>query len=154
MKTVQAADTAVSIWISREEPPTGQALLELVRRALTERGLAPWTETEVECFAAGEDTLVIARPAHNRRPAFYFADLEALIAGVWAGGDRLDGAGALYAAADGYLLAVAEDNAAPALYEYGRAGSASAEWEVHAREQGRCIIEKDAAGVLRRHFSR
>lgn len=151
MKTIQAASTAVSIWITREEAPTGQALLGLIRQALAERGLTPWSETEVECFAAGEDTLVIARPAQRLRPAFYFAELETLLSGVlsMAGGE-----GSLYALDDGYLLAVAEDAAAPGLYEYGRAMPVSSDWEVHAREQGRCIIEKNAAEVLRRHFSR
>lgn len=151
MKTVQAADTAVSIWITREEVPEGEALLAMIRQALTERGLAPWPETEVECFAAGEDTLVIARPARDMRPAFYFGDLEALLSGAR---DVPGGEGALYAVEDGYLLAVRPDAVVPALHEYGEAASVSADWEVHAREQGMCLVEAGAADVLRRHFSR
>ncbi len=151
MKTVQAAETAVSIWITREAVPEGDALLALVRRSLAERGLTPWPAVEAECFAAGEDTLVIARPARDRRPAFYFADLETLLSGALgvAGGENT-----LYAMDDGYLLAVGEEAVTPGLYEYGRAGSVSADWEIHAREQGMCLADGDAAGVLRRHFSR
>lgn len=151
MKTVQAAETAVSIWITREEVPRADALLALIRRSLAERGLTPWPAAEVECFAAGEDALVIARPARDMRPAFYFADLEALLSGALA---IRDGESALYALDSGYLLAVSETAAAPALYEYGEAALVSADWERHAVEQGMCLAEKDAAEVLRRHFSR
>lgn len=151
MKTVQAASTAVSILITREEVPRGEALVELVRRSLAERGLTPWPAVEVECFAAGEDTLVIARPARDTRPAFYFADLEALLSGAR---DVAGGESALYAADGGYLLAVDKEAVTPGLYEYGRAAPVSGDWEVHAREQGMCLAGEDAAGVLRRHFSR
>lgn len=151
MKMVQAADTAVSIWITREEVPTGKALLTLIRQALAERGLTPWPSAEIECFAAGEDTLVIARPAHARRPAFYFPELETLLSGALCVAEE---EGTLYGAGEGYLLALRPEAVVPALYEYGAASSVTAGWEVHAREQGRCLIEQHAAGVLRRHFSR
>ena len=151
MKTVQATDTAVSIWISREEPPSRAQMLRLVRQALADRGLAPWPETEAECFAAGQDTLVIARPGHPRRAAFYFGDLEDLLGGAFScpAGDS-----ALYAVGEGYVLAVAPEAAGPGLYEYGRPYEAGPLWEVHAREQGMCLIREDAAAVLSRYFSR
>ncbi len=151
MKTVQATDTAVSIWISREAAPTGEQMLLLVRQALMERGLAPWSETEAECFTAGEDTLVIARPGHGRRQGFYFADLEDLLAGAQG---CADGSGSLYALEEGYLLVLAPEAAGPALYEYGEARSMGPDWELHAREQGMGLIREDAAAVLRRVFSR
>ena len=151
MMTVQATDTAVSIWITREEPPTGAGLRLLVRQALAERGLAPWEEMEAECFAAGEDALVIARPVRGRRPAFYFPDLEALLAGALA---CADGPSALYAVQEGYVLAVDRQAAGPGLYEFGRADSVSAAWEIHAAEQGRALINRDAIGTLRRYFGR
>ncbi len=150
MKTVQATDTAVSIWISREAAPTREQMLSLVRQALEERGLAPWAETEAECFAAGEDTLVIARPVHGRQ-GFFFADLEALLGGALACADVPS---SLYVTEDGYLLAVAADGAAPALYEYGQARPVNAGWEAHAAEQGACLIREDAVACLRRFFSR
>lgn len=151
MRTIQAADTAVSILITREEAPTGRALLALIRQALTERGLTPWPDAEAECFAAGEDTLVIARPAHTRRPAFYFADLEALLGGALASAAEES---ALYLAREGGYILVVSAPAAPALYEYGEAFAASSLWEEHAREQGMCLVPERALETLARHFSR
>lgn len=149
MMQVQATDAAVSVWISGERPPAGDALRRLVRRALTERGLTPWPEVEAECFAVGEETLIIARPGHSSRPAFYFADLEALLDGALR---CADGPSALYTYDEGYLLAADGAAAGPALYEYGAADSVRPDWERHAAEQGRCLIRRDAIAVLRRYF--
>ena len=150
MRTVRATETSVSIWLSQEEtPPEGQ-MLALIRQALAAQGLDPWPETEAECFAAGGDTLIIARPVHPRRPAFYFDDLEALLAGI---ADCPDRGGSLYTYGDGYLLALPPEASAPALYEHGLAGSVTADWEVHAREQGQCLIRDTAVFDLRRCFS-
>ena len=149
MMQVQASDTAVSIWVSREQAPAGQALRRLVRRALAERGLAPWDAVEMECFAAGEDALIIARPVRNGRPAFYFEQLEPLLAGALR---CADGPSALYTYAGGYLLAVDKRAAGPALYEFGRARYVRPEWECHAAEQGGCLIPDNAIATLRRYF--
>ncbi len=151
MRTVQATETAVSIWITREQAPSRAQMLELIRQALAERGLAPWEETEAECFAAGEDTLVIARPGHPRRAGYFFGDLEALLAGAFS---CADGPSALYNAGDGYVLTVEPEAAGPALAEYGDTFPVTAEWEVHAREQGMCLMGENAIACLRRHFSR
>lgn len=151
MKTVQVTPTAVSIWISRERAPDRAQMLELIRQALAERGLAPWEETEAECFAAGEDTLVIARPGHPRRAAFHFGDLEALLAGALS---CADGDSSLYIGPDGYVLTLAHEAAAPMLSEFGEPFPATPEWEVHAREQGLCLLRENAIADLRRYFSR
>ena len=151
MRLVQATETAVSIWITRERAPSRAQMLELIRQALAERGLGPWEETEAECFAAGEDTLVIARPGHSRPAAFYFGDLETLLAGALRCGD---GDSALYRAGGGYVLSVTPEAVCPALFEYGDPFPVTAEWEVHAREQGMCLIREGAVGDLRRFFSR
>lgn len=151
MRTVQVTETAVSIWFSGENVPAREQILELIRQALAERGMTPWPDTEAECFAAGEDTLVIARPGHARRPAFYFGDLEALLSGALS---CADGESALYDMGEGYLLATAPESVGPALYEYGQADTVSADWETHAREQGRCLIPDTAILDLRRYFSR
>ena len=149
MIDVRATEDAVSIWFRRERPPAGGALRRLVRRALAERGLAPWEEMEAECFAAGEDALVIARPARDRRPGFYFDELEDLLAGALA---CADGPSALYREGEGYLLAADRSAAGPALYEFGRARSVPADWERHAAEQGRQLIPDGAIAALRRYF--
>ena len=149
MKTVQATDTAVSIWITREQAPTGEQMLSLVRQALADRGLAPWAETEAECFAAGEDTLVIARPGPGRRLGFYFADLEELLGAALAGGP---GDGSLYDVGRGYMLALAPEAAGPALYEYGAPRTLAPGWEEHAREQGMCLLRDSALAQLRGWF--
>ena len=149
MKTVQATDRLVSIWISLEAPPTGAEMRRLVRQALAERGLPLWSDMEAECFAAGEDTLLIARPGHSRRAAFYFPDLEPLLAGALA---NADAASSLYALERGYILTVDRRGAGPALYEFGREVRAAAEWEDHAAEQGRRLLRDDAIAALRRYF--
>ncbi len=151
MKTVQATETAVSIWITHEQAPTREQMLRLVRQALADHGLDPWPETEAECFAAGEDTLVIARPAHARRPAFCFGDLEDLLGGAMP---CPDGDSSLYAVGEGYVLALGPEEVRPSLYEYGQAGCVTAGWEAHAREQGLCLIRGEAVAVLRRYFAR
>ena len=151
MISVQATDRLVSLWVSREAPPSRERMLCLVRQALAERGLAPWPETEAECFAAGEDTLIIARPVRPGRRAFIFPDLEALLGGALR---CPPGESALYTVGEGYILTVAPEAAAPALYEFGESCGAGPLWEAHAREQGMCLIREDAVAVLCRHFSR
>ena len=149
MRTVQATDKLVSIWISREQPPGRREMGALVRQALAERGLAPWPEVEAECFAAGEDTLLIARPGRPSRAGFFFADLEALLAAALA---NAPGESSLYAAPGGYILTVDRAAAGPALYEFGDAFPAGADWEAHAAEQGRPLIRGDAIAALGRYF--
>ena len=151
MKTVQATDTAVSIWVSREAPPSREQMLRLVRQALAERGLAPWRETEAECFAAGEDMLIIARPARRKRRWFWFPDLETLLGGALR---CPAAASALYAAEEGYVLALEPEGGCGALYEFGEPYEAGPLWEAHAREQGMCLIGEDAVAALSRYFSR
>lgn len=148
MRTVQATESAVSIWFSQEDAPSRRQLLLLVRKALEERGLPPWPATEAECFAAGEETLVIARPAAHAL-GFYFDDLESLLAGARAcpGGET-----SLYTEGEGYVLTLAPEEGCPALYEYGAPWPVRPGWEIHAREQGRCLLAGDAAQALCRFF--
>ena len=150
MRTVRVTETSVSIWLSQEEtPPEGQ-MLALIRQALAAQGLDPWPETEAECFSAGSDTLIIARPGLTRRLAFYFDDLETLLAGI-ASCPECDSS--LYTYADGYLLTVPPEDPDPALYEYGQGSSVTDHWELHAREQGQCLIRDTAVFDLHRCFS-
>lgn len=151
MIEIQAADRVVSIRFVGEQPPAGRALERLVRRALAERGLAPWEGMQAECFAAGQDALVIARPVRDCRPGFYFSELEELLAGALA---CADGPSALYTYADGYLLAADAGAAGPALYEFGQALRVRQAWERHAAEQGMCLIPENAIAALRRYFGR
>ena len=149
MRTVQATDRLVSIWIDREEAPTREQMLCLVRQALADRGLTPWPQTEAECFAVGEETLLIARPGPGRRLAFYFGDLEALLEAARA---LPDGESSLYTYGDGYVLALPAEAGRTALWEYGRALEPGGEWELHVREQGGCLLDGDALDRLRRAF--
>ena len=132
MRTVQAAATAVSIWFSGEDAPDRAGLLALVRQALADRGLAPWPDVEAECFSAGGDALIIARPAGRRRQVFAFPELESLLAGALA---CPDGPSSLYdAGADGYILTAAPETVSPALWEWGTPAGVTADWEVpHGR---------------------
>ncbi len=150
MRTIEATDKLVSIWISREAPPGRRELLALVRQTLEERGLAPWPETEAECFRTEQDTLIIARPGRAIL-GFWFGELESLLAGAFACGD---GESSLYALPEGYLLTVDRTSAPPALWEYGQERAVSADWERHADEQGMTLLRGAALADLRRYFSR
>lgn len=150
MRAVQVAENAVSIWFSREDIPNRRQMLTLVRRMLEQKGFAPWPETEAECFTAGEDALVIARPGRGGRRAFFFGDLEALLGGALC---CADGDSALYFAEEGYILTVVPENIRSGLYEFGEDCPLPLHWEEHAKEQGQCLLPEDATAALRRHFS-
>lgn len=62
MRVVQVAERAVAIWFVQEEAPPLRTMLSLVRGALAGSGYEPWHTAEAECFAAGDETLLIARP--------------------------------------------------------------------------------------------
>lgn len=62
MRVMQVAERAVAIWFVEEDAPPRRNMLTLVRSALKASGYAPWRSTEAECFSAGNETLLIARP--------------------------------------------------------------------------------------------
>lgn len=148
MKTVQVTDKAVTIQCSGEEAPTGSSLRKLVRRVLAENGCEPWPGMEAECFEAEGDVLVIVRPGAVRR-AFFFPGTEELCA---AEPYIPAGETALYRVRDGFLLTLAAETCRSGLYEFGEAVCLSGGWEEHAREQGLCLAERDAAAYLRRQL--
>ena len=150
MRITEASPAAVTILFTGEPVPAWRALTSLVRRTLRERGLAPWSAAETECFRAGEDTLVIARPGELRRRAFFFPDLETLLGGV---SGCPAGQSSLYALEEGYLLAAEGGMVCPSLYEFGEERPLRPDWETHAAEQGGLLLEGDAAADLRRWFS-
>lgn len=149
MRSVDSEGKTVTIRLSGETAPARAAVLRLVRQTLEENGFAPWEETEAECFAAGEEILVIARPGEARRRLFCFPDLESLLT---AAACMQAEDGAVYAAEDGYILALPSGAAGPAMYEFGRELRLSPQWEHHAREQGRCLLPERAPAVLRERF--
>ena len=149
MRAVRTEENAVTIRLSGEPVPARGEVLRLVRQALEESGYAPWPETEAECFAAGEEVLVIARPGGARRRAFFFPDLETLLA---AASCLPAEDGAVYAEAGGYILTLPAGCVRPALYEFGRERRLPPLWEHHAREMGLCLIPERAPAVLRATF--
>ena len=149
MRSIRTEENAVTIWLSGEPEPDRGEVLRLVRRSLEENGFTPWPSTEAECFTAGEEVLVLARPAAEGYRAFYFSDLEALLAGTTSV-PTTDGE--LYAAEDGYILMLPADGACPALYEFGQELRLPPLWEHRAREMERCLLPEGAVGVLRSAF--
>ena len=149
MRSIRTEENAVAIWLSGEPVPARGEVLRLVRQSLEESGYTPWQETEAECFAAGEEVLVIARPGEACRRAFFFPDLETLLAAaVCLPGEE----GAVYAAEGGYILTLPAEGVCPALYEFGRELRLPPLWEDHAREMEQCLITAGAAAVLRETF--
>ena len=65
MCVVHTAERAVTIWLTGEEAPSRQRLMALVRGALSAAGYAPWPTADADCFTAGEETLLIARPGRS-----------------------------------------------------------------------------------------
>ncbi len=150
MKTVHAGERSVSIWFSGEEAPRRRKALAMVRSALEERGIPPWDRTRVEVFSVGKDTLLLARPEARERTAFFFPELESLLAGTegCAGGES-----SLYWDGRSYILILDPAAECPGLYEFGARGTIPPGWESHAREQGLCLMEGAALADLRRHFA-
>lgn len=148
MRVVEATDKAVSIWLSGEDLHGLGSMTKLVRQALNEAGLRPWTSAEADVFTAGEEVLLIARP--GRLKGFYFSDLGALIRGALACSDVPS---ALYLCPDGYLLVLSPKDARPELYQAGVPRYLAPDWECHAAEQGVFLLTRDAVRTLRSYFA-
>lgn len=149
MRSIRTEENAVTIWLSGEPVPGREEILSLVKRSLAEKGFVSWADTEAECFAAGEETLVIARPGTVRRRAFFFDGLEELLAGVTL---VRDGEGALYAVNGGYILTVRSEERCDSLREYGRELRLHPLWEDYAREREWCLIPAYAPAALKEGF--
>ena len=148
MRVVEATDRAVSIWLSGEDLHGPGCMTELVRQALNEAGLRPWTCAEADVFTAGEEVLLIARP--GRLKGFYFSDLQALIRGALACADVPS---ALYLCPDGYLLVLSPKDARSGLYQTGDPRCLAPDWERHAAEHGIFLLTRDAVRMLRAYFA-
>lgn len=142
MELMDAKDDRVSLWFSGCTGQTGPGeTARLVRRAQTEAGLPPWTEMEADCFQAGDQLLILARPAPPRPHGFYFPDLETLLQAMCAFPPTES---SLYSMKDGYLLVFPRPEERLPLYEFGREYPLHPDWEAHAREQGQCLLEGNA----------
>ena len=149
MRTIRVEPETVTIWISGEELPEREEVLALVRRSLAEEGFDPWEQTEAECFEAGRELLVIARPAPARQAAFFLPSVESLVAFAEAAPEA---EGSVYAARRGYIWTMPPSSVRPGMYDFAEPQTLHPMWEVHAREQGRCIIPENAGQVLRQSF--
>ena len=147
MRTVRTGEKAVQIWLSGEPVPEAKDILAIVRGALAERGFLPWPETQAECFAAGEDVLVLARPAAPRRRAFYFDGRESLLACAHV----LPGTGgAVYGLPrGGFLMTLEAAELNEAIFEFADERSLHPLWETFAREHGLCVIPENALEKLK-----
>ena len=142
----------ISLWLcGGENPPTTpQDTARLIRHARTEAGLSPWEETEADCFQAGDQLLILARPAPPKPHGFYFPDLESLLGAIFSCPPRDS---ALYSMKDGYLLVFPRMPECLPLYEFGTELPIHPFWEIHAREQGQCILPQNAMANLLPVFS-
>jgi len=68
MRVIQTANRAVTIWFIGETAPPLAKTMALVRGSLRHAGFDPWLHTEAECFTAGNETLIIARPGKSPLP--------------------------------------------------------------------------------------
>jgi hypothetical protein len=147
MRQVEVGKNMVSLRFSGEPVPQGQALQRLIYEALRQAGEEPWEELEMDCFSAGAESVVLARPGQPYRRCFFFPDWESLL-GVASGCPA--GESYLYQAEGGYVLAVARRAMGLSLYEFGQRLARGALWECHAQEQGQCLMEKNAIEMLHR----
>lgn len=147
MKNACISENSAVFSLPEGEDVSPARLTQLLHRALTEAGFAPWAAAETELFSAGGETLVMAR--RRRRLYIGLEDLEDLLAALAHG----PGGAALYSLAEGYLLALDEGSAGLWLGEFGRPMHLPPDWEGHAREQGLCL-SRDAAGELLPYFDR
>lgn len=126
-------------------PITPQNAARLVRQAQERAGLSPWSDMEADCFQAGDELLILARPLPARPQGFLFACFEDLLGAVRA---RTGKSGALYTVPGGYLLSVPRSAPNLCLREFGEEYPLSPDWEIHAREQGQCIFPENAIAHL------
>ena len=151
MRKIEVSENAVALRLEAGElPPDRAGLLQLVRRALAEAGVEPWPSVTAECFAAGTEALVLARPGPSRLQGIYFEDFERLLRAAAA---VKTGESALYEVGRGYMLVLPPGKLHPALYEYGEERFVHPDWLCHAREQGACLLEREAIHRLARVFS-
>lgn len=141
MRSIQVSEKAVTIRCAAGEIADGGDVLRLVRRTLAAAGEEPWPEIEAECFGAGEEKLVIARPSRRRR-AFFFADRESIAAALTLGPA---GTRRVYEMAEGYLLTLPPEEVHLWYREFGEPAALKPGWEEHAREQG-LLREENAVG--------
>ncbi len=150
MRKMEAGPSSVSIWLCGETLSRRESVCELVKKALTGAGLAPWPSVEAECYSGGGDTLILARPGVPRPKAFWFRDLETLAKAV---SSCPDGDSALYRADGGYLLVLPGGPAPLPLYEYSEERTLSPLWETHALEQETQLFPREAIKELKGFFS-
>jgi hypothetical protein len=150
VERVDVGDSLVTIWISEQTAPTRSQVQQLVNQALAQHGKRPWPSVEIDFFTAGQETLVLAHPGDVERQGFFFAGLEELLSGALP---CPAGESFLYRTEGGYVLTVTPDHAGPSLYEFGQSLSVSALWELHAQEQGQCLLHGQAIENLHRYFS-
>ena len=124
-----------------------EALEQKLRQSLRDAGLPPWPAADTELFAAGGQSLFIAR----RPPRLYIEleELEALTEAL----PHCPADTALYALPEGYLLALDSRGAGLWFREFGRPRRMPENWESWAREQGLCL-SRDAAGEISGIFRR
>ena len=146
MRSIWTNCDRVTIMVSGEPVPGRAEVLSLVRRALAEEGFPPWQEVRADCYCAGEDTLVLARPGERRRPAFYFRDEESLLA--CARSVPAEG-GVLFAVPEGFVLTMEPGQTVEGLYEFGEALRLHPLWETAAAERDFCLFPEKAMEKLR-----
>lgn len=141
-------DKHISLWLcgrGENSPTTPGDAARLIRHAREEAGLPPWEETEADCFQSGNQLLILARPVSARPHGFYFPDLESLLGAVFACPPRDS---ALYSMREGFLLVFPQIPDFLPLHEFGSDFPLHPLWEIHAREQGLCILPQNAMANL------
>ena len=142
------SDKNISLWLSgggQVLPAGPEEAARLIRRARKEAGLPPWAETEADCFQAGDQLLILARPAPTKPHGFYFPDLETLLRAVFS---CPPAESSLYSIRSGFLLVFPQNPELLPLREWGDEYTLHPFWEIHAREQGQCILPHNAMANL------
>lgn len=151
MEPMDEKDDSTVLWLSGRSGCCGPGeAARLVRQSRAENGLTPWPGMETDCFQAGDQLLILARPTPPKPHGFYFPDLEALLRAVAVCPPRES---SLYAAKEGYLLVFPQKPELLPLYEFGLEYPLSPDWETHAREQKQCLIPAKAMENLLLVFS-
>ena len=145
MRTIETTPQCVAIRLSHEPVPARAELLRLVGQALKADGYAPWPGVEWDCFVAGEETLLLARPGAVPLAGVWAADRNTLHAMALACGG---GPGALYEREGSYLLLMDESQIPPALYEFGQVILLPRLYTAHVREHFRTVFAENALSAL------
>lgn len=137
------------------EALTAERTLELARDAFRQAGLPLEHPVEIETYPDKNGVLVFIHISPVQPAAWYFEDLEDLLAAAGALGGDCPGAALYWWEEDYWLVMSGQDvSLAARLSEFGSQELEDPYILPRLAEYGKCLIPENALAVLKKHFNR